>query len=158
MPCWTVVRWKKRFTESNFPAMAHNSSAAARARKRFIDFDSAKGNSMTGRNFDSVLRKEIGLPAGFAVSPDGKRIFVANLFAHTVSQFDVEKSSVIHIPLDQEFPAIPGHAIARPSDADLSAITKRADVLKFGGRPVWPFSLCLPPRRTPATPLRQLVG
>jgi YVTN family beta-propeller protein len=75
---------------------------------------------------DSSLR---GIPAGLAVSADGRTLYAANLLAHSLSVVDLAADKVVaEIALGTNAPAAPGAAPRPPAASeDEAAITKRAE-------------------------------
>ena len=74
--------------------------------------------------------RERGIPAGLAVSRDGRRLWAANLLGQSISLVDLEHSSLVTnsalIALPQS--ASPS-AASTPRDLDQAALTKRAEAL-----------------------------
>ncbi|MFM8579119.1 MAG: YncE family protein, partial [Planctomycetaceae bacterium] len=72
--------------------------------------------------------KERGVPAGIALTSDGRTLVVANVWGHSVTRvrLDASPPTVEHLPLTQA--AVPAPAIPAATTDDPS-ITKRADQL-----------------------------
>jgi DNA-binding beta-propeller fold protein YncE len=74
---------------------------------------------------------ERGVPSGIAVTPDGKRLYAANLFKHTVSEVDLETGKTV----PAEFKLAPAELTATRGindpwrDLDDESVTKRARAL-----------------------------
>jgi DNA-binding beta-propeller fold protein YncE len=79
-----------------------------------------------------------GIPAGLAISRDGQRLFVANVWAHGVDEVDVAAGKVVAtIALGSGAAAPPS---AKDTDnEDVAAITKRADAILDPTRSEDPF-------------------
>lgn len=68
-----------------------------------------------------------GVPAGLAVSTDGKRLFVANVYGQDVAFADVvEHQPLLRIPLMDGMPMVDLSQTKLPSDFALAAAEKRA--------------------------------
>ena len=93
--------------------------------------------------------KERGIPAGIAVAPDGRHLFVANVFGQSVSEVKLEGGGGTATELHR-FPLPAGDAGAswtngRPAaavDEDTEAITKRASALleSLSGEAPFPYA------------------
>jgi YVTN family beta-propeller protein len=74
--------------------------------------------------------KERGVPAGLAVSRDGKTLYVANVWGHKVTRLDLEKrTNTWEIALSVNSSNRTERRVPPPADKDLAAATKRAEAL-----------------------------
>jgi len=83
--------------------------------------------------------KERGIPAGIAGTADGSTLFVANVWAHSVSIVDLEKQTIAELRLGTNAPASTPRDLPPPTDDDEAAILKRAEALLDQTRPEDPF-------------------
>ncbi len=82
-----------------------------------------------------------GIPGGLAVTSDGRTLYAANVWAHSVSVVNLADRSVTEIALGTNALAAstPVGAAKPPANADEAAITKRAEALLDETRPEDPF-------------------
>jgi DNA-binding beta-propeller fold protein YncE len=74
--------------------------------------------------------KERGIPAGLAVSRDGRRLYAANVWRHVVTAVNLAGlPQVVDIPLTSTNSNLATNLVATPADFDLAAAAKRAAAL-----------------------------
>ena len=83
--------------------------------------------------------KERGIPSGLACSADGKSLFIANVWSHSVSVADLGKKTVTELALGTNSAAGVPRELLPPTTDDEAAITKRAEALLDQTRPEDPF-------------------
>jgi DNA-binding beta-propeller fold protein YncE len=84
--------------------------------------------------------KERGVPAGLALSADGKRLFVCELWGQRVSQLDLASGAVTwSVPLGDETPLSWKDAASQHAPFDLAAATKRQEAMLDPTSPAAPF-------------------
>jgi DNA-binding beta-propeller fold protein YncE len=83
--------------------------------------------------------KERGIPSGIAATADGKTLFVANVWGHSLSIVDLATRKVAELHLGTNAPATPAKDLPPPTDDDEAAITKRAEALLDQTKPEDPF-------------------
>ena len=75
--------------------------------------------------------KEKGIPAGIAVSSDGKRLYACNVWGQSVSEVDLElKKNIFDLRLSAAVPA-KVNPPAQPLDPDTAAAVKRDEAAKL---------------------------
>ncbi|MDB6039179.1 MAG: hypothetical protein JWM99_3020 [Verrucomicrobiales bacterium] len=91
--------------------------------------------------------KKMGIPAGIAVSGDGKQIFVANLWAHRVTELGGDEPRDILIGTND---VLATASTAPAQDFDTEAVTKRAEALldKTDPNAPFPYGCVLDERRS----------
>ena len=87
-------------------------------------FDFVGGKISADRDLVMRAPTETGVPCGLAVDPDGKTLFVANLWGGSVSKVGVHNSVVHDFPLSDI--VAPNLAPRPAADFDTAAATKRA--------------------------------
>jgi YVTN family beta-propeller protein len=93
--------------------------------------------------------KEKGIPCGLAVSADGRRLYVANVWGQTVDALDLqEKKPLFDLKLTSTAPVVVA-APAQPVDDDTAAATKRAEAarMKTMADAPFPYACALDERR-----------
>jgi DNA-binding beta-propeller fold protein YncE len=83
--------------------------------------------------------KERGIPAGMAVTRDGKTAYVANVWGHRVSVVDLESATSVDIALTPSKPAIVTKLPKPSADPDLAAAEKRQQQLRDAAQADDPF-------------------
>ena len=103
----------------------------------------SKSNSIPLRN-----SRQSGVPAGVAVSDDGKKLFVANLWGHSVSCVRLDTGSVRDIPL-LVGSVLPTTSSPGAEDDDTAAATKRARAARLAENvdAVFPYACVIDARR-----------
>ncbi|HXJ55145.1 MAG TPA: alkaline phosphatase family protein [Verrucomicrobiae bacterium] len=82
---------------------------------------------------------ERGIPAGMVCSSDGRTLYVASVWGHSISFVDLRTRTVATLPLGTNAPATVPKELPPPVDEDEAAITKRAEALLDKTRPEDPF-------------------
>jgi len=85
--------------------------------------------------------KERGIPGGMAVTADGQYMYVANVWGQTVSKIDLlDHKKILELnPLPDSTNAASAKFAPMTADADLHAITKRAEAQSDPASPDAPF-------------------
>ncbi len=109
-----------------------STSTAARPRARA----SAPSPSATARLVDGELirlrdAQEKGIPCGLAISEDGRRLYIANVWGQSVGALDLmAKKPLFDLKLTTAAPTIVVPP-AQPLDDDTAAATKRAEAARI---------------------------
>ena len=104
------------------------------------DFEFSNGYLSEPRAIPLRDGKKRGIPAGLAVSGDGKTLFAANVWAHSVSVVDVPgRTNRGEILLGTNAPAASANYPEAAATADEAAIAKRAEALLDQTRSDDPF-------------------
>jgi YVTN family beta-propeller protein len=118
-------------------------SGASAETIRVFDFKNGKLTESEGIALREAKVK--GIPAGLAVSKDGKRLYVANLWAHSISEIDLEqKKKMFELRLTGSAPTIitpTGDA----NDPDIQAVIKRdqANHVSLSANEPFPYACVL---------------
>ena len=104
------------------------------------EFEFANGYLSEPRTIPLRDPKERGIPAGLAVSADGKTVFAANVWAHRISVVDIPgRTNRAEILLSTNAPAVLTNDLKTAISADEASITKRAESLLDQTRSDDPF-------------------
>jgi YVTN family beta-propeller protein len=82
--------------------------------------------------------KERGIPAGLACTADGRTLYVANVWSHSISVVDLAKRTVAELHLGTNAVSAP-RDLPPPTSDDEASITKRAEALLDQTKPEDPF-------------------
>jgi DNA-binding beta-propeller fold protein YncE len=82
--------------------------------------------------------KERGIPSGLACSADGRTLYVANVWSHSVSVVDLAKRTVAELLLGTNTVSAP-RDLPPPTTDDEASISKRAEALLDQTKPEDPF-------------------
>jgi DNA-binding beta-propeller fold protein YncE len=80
-----------------------------------------------------------GIPSGLACSADAGTLYVANVWAHSISIVDLAAKTVAELPLGTNAAASAPRELPPPSTEDEAAISKRAEALLDQTNPEDPF-------------------
>ncbi len=125
--------------------------ASGAGQERVLAWDFVDGLCSRPRHFPLRQEKERGVPAGLAVAPDGRTLYVANVFGHLVNEVHLTDSGVT----PREFLLGPRSAAPPVGDQDPwrdlddEAITKRARALLevLNSDAPYPYGCALDPAR-----------
>ncbi|MBL9127027.1 MAG: hypothetical protein JNL97_05245, partial [Verrucomicrobiales bacterium] len=113
-------------------------------------FDFADGLLSRHRQFALRDPKHRGVPSGLVASPDGRRLWVANLFGHAIDELAVDDAAgtatvAWELALSEKLPVPPTGEGDPFRDLDDEAITKRARALleALNTEAPYPYALAL---------------